>query len=193
MSTVIDVLSNKLTIETESGDITKTVTSAEVQNLPLSTLNPIELALTEPGVTNPAGRESFTNGVGFAVNGLRPRSNNFLLDGFDNNDSAIAGQALQPSNPEAVREVTFLTNAYAPEYGHGGASVTNVIYKSGTNQYHGAAWERYSAAALNAIKSEEHQNGFTTPPQFVHNVFGFDAGGPLKKNKLFLFGTEQAV
>jgi hypothetical protein len=187
----IEVVAASLTIQTDSGDITKTVSTVEIQNLPLSSLNPIEIARTEPGVIRPASREDFTNGVGFAVNGLRPRSNNFLLDGFDNNDSSITGQALQPSNPEAIQEVTFLTNAYQPEFGHGGASVTNVIYKSGTNQYHGDLWDRYWAARMDAIKSEEHQNGFTTVPQFVRNTFGFDGGGPLIKSKLFLFGTSQ--
>jgi hypothetical protein len=187
----VEVSSAAATIQTESGDINKTVSSVEIQNLPLNGLNPIELARTEPGVIRPAGREDFTNGIGFAVNGLRPRSNNFLLDGFDNNDSSINGQALQPSNPEAVSDVTFLTNAYAPEFGHGGASVTNVIYKNGTNQYHGGVWDRYWASAMDAIKSEEHQQGFTTPPQFVRNTFGFDAGGPIVRNKLFLFGTSQ--
>ncbi len=191
VSTVIEVLASPAAIQTESGDLTKTVSTVEVQNLPISSENVIALVRTEPGVTTPASREDFTNGIGFSVNGLRPRSNNFLLDGFDNNDTGINGQALQPSNPEAVLEVTFLTNAYAAEFGHGGASITNVIYKSGTNDYHGAAWERYGASALDAIKAEEHQQGFTTPPQFVENVFGFDAGGPLKKNKLFLFGTSQ--
>jgi hypothetical protein len=187
----VEVFSNELTVQTESGEISKTVSTVEVQNIPLSTLNPVQLALTQPGITKPADREDFTNGVGFSVNGLRPRANNFLLDGFDNNDYGIAGQALQPSNPEAVQEVTFLTNSYAPEFGRGGGSVTNVIYKNGNNQYHGAAWERYSGAVLNAIKSEEHQLGYTSVPNFVENVFGFDAGGPVKKNKLFLFGTSQ--
>src|SRR5712691_5218788 len=168
----VEVFAAAETTQTDSGDINKTVSTVEVQNLPLAGLNPIALARTEPGVTRPASREKFTNGVDFAVNGLRPRSNNFLLDGFDNNDAGIAGQALQPNNPEAIQEVTFLTNAYAPEFGRGGASVTNVIYKSGTNQYHGAAWERYWGAALDAIKSEEHQQGFTSAPNFVENVFG---------------------
>lgn len=191
VSQTVEVLANALTVQTESGDLTKSVSTAEIANLPISSLNAIQLVLTEPGVSNPGGRESFTNGLGFAVNGLRPRDNNFLLDGFDNNDYSISGQALQPQNAQAIQEISFLTNAYAPEYGRGGASVTNVISKSGTNQYHGDLWNRYAGSALNAIKSEEHQSGFTSAPWVVENTFGFDAGGPIKKNKLFLFGTSQ--
>jgi hypothetical protein len=191
----VEVSSAAATVQTESGELSKTVSTIEVQALPLLGLNPTSIVQTQPGVTTVVSAEQFTNGgatgADYSVNGLRPRSNNFLIDGFDDNDSGISGQALQPSNPEAVQEVSFLSNAYAPEYGHGGASVTNVIYQHGTNQYHGAGWNRYAASALDAIKSEEHQQGFTTPPQFVRNTFGFDVGGPVVKNKVFLFGTSQ--
>lgn len=125
------------------------------------------------------------------MDGLRPRANNFLIDGFDNNDYGISGQALQPQDIEAVKEVDVLRNAYAPEYGRGGASVTNVIYKNGTNQYHGSAFERYTGSGLDALTSEEKRSGLTSVPRDVDNTFGFTAGGPLVKNKLFLFGASQ--
>ncbi len=82
-------------------------------------------------------------GSRFSVNGLRPRANNFLIDGFDNNDNGITGQAFQPNNIESVQEVTVLTNAYAAEYGRGGGSVSNLTFRNGTNTFHGAAWEQY--------------------------------------------------
>jgi outer membrane receptor protein involved in Fe transport len=75
--------------------------------------------MTLPGVSSVADRDDSTNGVGFSVNGLHPRANNFLIDGFDNNDNGITGQAFQPQNIESVQEVTFLTNAYAAEFGRG--------------------------------------------------------------------------
>src|SRR4051794_5639725 len=124
-------------LQTETGELSTSVSAVEITKLPVNSLNPIDLVLTQPGVSSVENRDSFTNGSGFSVNGLRPRSNNFLIDGFDNNDQGIGGQALQPSNLEAIKEVTVLRNSYAPEFGRGGASVTNVIYKNGTNNFHG--------------------------------------------------------
>jgi len=181
-----------VSIQTESGELSHTITSQEVSQLPIITGNPIDLVLTQPGIVTIASRDinAAGNGDSFSANGLSPRGNNFLIDSFDNNDYAITGQALQPSNLEAIKEVNIQTNAYAPEFGRG-ASVTNVIYKNGTNQWHGAGWDRYSGAALNATPVELKNQGFTAPPQFVENVFGFDIGGPIIKNKLFLFGSSQ--
>ena len=180
-------------IQTESGELSHTITSQEVIELPIVTGNPIDLVLTEPGVVTISSRDINAAGEGesFSVNGLRARSNNFLIDGFDNNDYGITGQALQPSNLEAIKEVNIQTNAYAPEFGRGGSSVTNVIYKNGTSQWHGAGWERYSGAALSAIAVELKNQGLTSVPNFVNNEFGFAIGGPIIKNKLFIFGSSQ--
>ncbi len=178
-------------VQTESGDLAKTIPNKPVRDLPIVSGNPYQLATILPGVTTLASREDFTNGPSFAVNGLRPRANNFLIDGFDNNDNGIAGQALQPTNQEAVQEVTVLTNSYAAEFGRGGASVSNLTYRSGTNDIHGAVWNEYSGSALDALTSEEGRQGITRVSQFVQNRFGFRAGAPLVKNKLFAFGSSQ--
>lgn len=178
-------------VQTESGDLSSTISVAEIAKLPVNSLNPIDLVLTQPGVTAVASRDSYTNGSGFSVNGLRPRSNNFLIDGFDNNDQGVSGQALQPNNLEAIKEVSVLRNSYAPEFGRGGGSVTNVIYKNGTNEFHGSLWERYTGSALNALTSEEKRSGLLSKPRNVDNTFGFAIGGPVLKNKLFLFGSSQ--
>jgi hypothetical protein len=178
-------------LQTDSGELSGSISTAEIAKLPINSLNPIDLVLTQPGVTSVENRDSFTNGSGFSANGLRPRANNFLIDGFDNNDQGIGGQALQPNNVEAIKEVTVLKNSYAPEFGRGGASVTNVIYKNGTNNFHGSLWERYTGSALNALTSEEKRSGLTAKPRDVDNTFGFAVGGPLIKNKLFLFGSSQ--
>ncbi len=176
-------------IQTESGELSKTLSTKAIQDLPYGSQNPYSLAVTLPGVTTVASRDSFTNGTGFSVNGLRPRSNNFLIDGFDNNDNGISGQAFQPAITEAVQEVTVLTNSYAAEFGRGGGSVSNLSFKSGGNQFHGALWEQYSGAGLDALKSEDHR--LTDVPQYVNNIFGFRVGGPIVKNKLYFFGTSQ--
>ena len=127
-------------LRTDSGEISDTLSNLEVQNLPITSLNPYELALTLPGVTSVTAA-SFTNGFAFSVDGNRPRDNNFLIEGADNNDQGIHGQAFQPQNLEAVDEITFLLSSFSPEYG-GGGSVSNLIFQSGTNKFHGAIYER---------------------------------------------------
>ena len=178
-------------VQSESAELSANISSTEIKELPIGSLNPISLVLTEPGVVSVADRDNFTNGAGFSVDGLRPRSNNFLIDGFDNNDNGIQGQAIQPQNLEAVSEVVVETNSYAPEFGRGGGSVTNVIYASGTNNWHGAAWERYNGSGFNAITADQHRNGLVTVPRTVENTPGFRVGGPIAKNKLFVFGSYQ--
>ena len=90
-----------------------------------------------------------------------------------------------------MQEISVLRNSYSPEYGRGGGSVTNVIYKNGTNQFHGSGFERYTGSSLDALTSEELRSGYTSVPRLIQNTFGFTAGGPLIKNKLFLFGDGQ--
>ena len=178
-------------VQTETGDLTKTIDPVQISEVPYVNLNPYSLATALPGVATVASRDDFTNGTSFSVNGLRPRANNFLIDGFDNNDNGIAGQAFQPNNIEAVQEVTVMTNSYGAEFGRGGGSVSNLTFKSGTNGFHGSAWEQYNASALDALGPEQVASGFTRVPQYVNNVFGFDLGGPIKKDKLFFYGTVQ--
>src|SRR5882672_1430695 len=178
-------------LQTQSGELSSNLGQPELKNLPIAGLNPIELAFTVAGVQEQANRDNVTNGVGFSVNGTRPRSNNFLIDGQDNNDNSIQGQAFLQTNEEAVREVTVLTNSYSAEFGRGGGSVTNVIYKSGTNDFHGSAWELNRNSALAAVPAQSGFAGITTNPFDNENTFGFTFGGPIKKNKLFVFGTSQ--
>jgi outer membrane receptor protein involved in Fe transport len=179
------------TIDTQSGQLGESLGTHEIENLPFTTFNPAELALTLPGVQDTEANNSFTNGVGFSVNGTRPRANNFLIDGQDDNDWSISGQAFQPDNVGAIQEFTVLTNSYSAEYGRGGGSVSNYIYKAGTNGFHGDAWEINQNSAVQAIPAQNKFLGDTTNPLFNENTFGFDIGGPALKDKLFFFGTAQ--
>jgi hypothetical protein len=190
-SETIEVDASAQQLQTETGQLDNVIPTTQIRDLPIVGGNPYSLAITLPGVSQPDERDNFTNGAGFSVNGLRPRDNNFLIDGFDNNDYAITGQALQPTNQEAVSSVTILENAYSAEYGRGGGSVSNLVFKSGTNKLHGSVWEQYSGAALNAVTAEQQASGITSPPHQVNNLFGFTVGGPVVKNKLFFFGTSQ--
>ena len=184
----VEVAAKNNAVETENGELSHSISSVEIRQLPIFSLNPIELALTEPGISDPANR-GFSNGVNFSVNGQRPRSNDFLIDGQDNNDNFVEGQGFQPINPQAVQEVSVLTNAYAAEFGRGGASVTNVITRGGTNEYHGDVWEYYTGSGLNAIDASQGLTPGVAPTQprsDTHN-YGFTFGGPIVKNKLFFF------
>jgi hypothetical protein len=178
-------------LQTQSGELSNNLGRAELKELPIAGLNPIELVLTVPGVQGVDNRDNLTNGVAFSVNGTRPRANNFLTDGQDNNDNSIQGQAFLQTNEEAIREVTVLTNSYSAEFGRGGGSVTNVIYKSGTNTFHGSAFETNRNSDLAAVPAQSAFAGITSNPFDNENIFGFTIGGPIKKDKLFVFGSSQ--
>jgi Carboxypeptidase regulatory-like domain len=199
----IEVQANPaMTIDTQSGQLGGSISRQELAQLPyqgfLGALNPTGLAMTLPGVQDtPIGKglipiDAAVEGIGFSVNGTRPQANNFLIDGQDDNDYALTGQAFQPVNYGAIQEVAVLTNAYSAEYGRGGGSVTNYIFKSGTNNYHGDLWEVNRNSALAAIPAEDAVvNPISKNPYDNDNTFGFDAGGPVLKNKLFAFGAVQ--
>ncbi len=185
-------------IDAQSGQFGENISRQELAQLPYLDLNPAALAMTLPGVQDsPIGNgaiptDAETNGIAFSVNGSRPQANNFLIDGQDDNDYGLTGQAYQPINYGAIQEVTILTNAYTAEYGRGGGSVTNYIYKAGTNDFHGDLWEINRNSALAAIPAEDViANKVTKNPYDNQNTFGFDLGGPLKKDKLFVFGAAQ--
>src|SRR5436305_3326320 len=165
----VEVVAKNNSVETENGQISHSIGQTEIRNLPVASLNPIELALTEPGIVDPNNR-GFSNGVNIAVNGQRPRSNNFLIDGQDNNDNFAAGQGFQPTNLQAVQEVSILSNAYGAEFGRGGASVTNIITRGGTNQYHGDAWEYYQGSGLNAVDAAASVAPGSTPTRARSNT-----------------------
>ena len=187
---VVEVNAQGEMLQTEDGAISHDITKTEITQIPIASLNPIALVLTEPGVVTPSGREDFTNGFSFSVNGTRPRSNNFLIEGQDNNDSAIQGQALQVSNLEATNEVVIQTNSYSAEFGHGGGSVTNVIYKSGTNTWHGGVFDLLQNSALDSADAGDKLND-TPKASTRENTYGFTIGGPIKHDKIFTFASIQ--
>ncbi|HEX3572203.1 MAG TPA: carboxypeptidase regulatory-like domain-containing protein [Acidobacteriaceae bacterium] len=188
MATVEVNASSVAALKTDSGELSDTLSAVEVNNLPISSLNPYQLGVTLPGVT-PVTAADFTNGTSFSVNGNRPRDNNFLIEGVDNNDQGIHGQAFQPGNIEAVQEITFLLNSFSAEFGRGGA-VSNLQYKSGGNQFHGALYERTSNSALNASDKNDVLNN-NPKSKYRENWFGFRASGPIIHDRAFFFVSNQ--
>jgi hypothetical protein len=187
-SQTVEVSSAMELLRTESGELSNTLSMKEIQTLPVSSLNPYALATTLPGVSA-VKTVDVTNGTSFAVNGSRPRDNNFLIEGMDNNDQGIHGQAFQPENTEAIQEVTFLLSSFSAEFGHGG-SVSNLIYQSGSNRFHGAVWDRLYNSSLDATDHNDVLNG-NPKSKYRQNVFGFRVGGPVVHDKVFFFISTQ--
>jgi outer membrane receptor protein involved in Fe transport len=190
-STEVQVEANQTTINTENGVLSGTVSARELDKAAIFTLNPVELTLTIPGVqpvSTPGGM--FSNGVNIQVNGARPRANNFLLDGQEINDVGLAGQAFQPQIPDIFDSVTVFTNSASAEYGRAGGGIVNMVTKSGTNQYHGTLFERYTGSGLNSIPGEYRGSDFIKT-RFDQHTYGFTAGGRILRDKLFAFGAGQ--
>ena len=180
-------------VETRNATLGVVIDQEKVVDLPLNGRNFAQLGTLIPGVVAPpsslgglngnATVGGFGNSTGsFNVNGLRNQSNNFQLDGSGNNDSFNSGFVLRPP-PDAIEEFKILTHSYGAEYGRNAGSVVNVVTKSGTNSWHGGGWE------FNRDDNFQARNFFaTTTPTLKQNQYGGDIGGPIKRNKLFVFG-----
>jgi hypothetical protein len=183
----IVVEASSAAVQTESGELSQTISPSEIREVPNESLNPYALATTLPGVSTVTnGTYNFVNGVEYSSNGSRSRGNSFLVEGQDNNDAGIRGQGFQPENLDSIQEVTVLLNSTSAEFGNAGGAIANLIYKSGTNHFHGAVWDRLSNSALDA---NDHANVIAGIPKssYRENFFGFNFGGPVKKDKLFFF------
>ena len=198
VSQAISVEANSNNINTENGQLSSTVSTSELAKIPIFTLNPIELLQTVPGVQI-VDQNLGLGGVGgnfyqIEVNGARPRSNNFMMDGQDINDVGIGGQAFNINIPDAFQSVTALTNSSSAEYGRSGGAVVNLITKSGTNQYHGDVWELYTGSGLDSLDGITRQGKpYASNPKarYDQHQIGFTLGGPIWKDKLYGFGGAQ--
>jgi len=150
----VDVVAESEQLQTEAPVRGGNITTRQITELPIAG-NPVSLALTLPGVSS--NRGGF--GVGtFSVNGARGRSNNFLIDGTENNDISVAGQGFQITNQDAVQEVSVQTSNFDSEFGRAGGAVVNVITKSGTNQFRGTLAFEYDSSADDAITAAQSRN-----------------------------------
>jgi outer membrane receptor protein involved in Fe transport len=161
-------------------------------NLPMAGRDPTQFALTLPGVV--VNRFGF--GVGtFSVNGSRGRSNNFMVDGVENNDVSVAGQLVTITNPDAVAEVSVQTSNFDAEYGRAGGAVVNTITRSGTNDFHGSAMYLLDVTNDDAITNTQALNADIVkrgkPFYGIEQWYGFTVGGPIKRNRTFFFGAFQ--
>ena len=190
ISNVVTVSEAPVVVNTTSGELSRTVTAQEISNLPLLTRNPYALVGLAPGASDTGQVTGDTRGLGVAVNGARTSSINFMLDGGENNDTFVAGVG-QTVPLDAIQEFKVQTNNMTAEFGRN-AVVTNVITKSGTNEFHGSLYEFYRGAGLTSNTFEDNANG-TPKSNFVRNNFGGTFGGRIVKDKTFFFGSLEGL
>ena len=189
---VVNVTSGSdVVLQSQDGARVNTLSKQEITQLPTPGLNPASIVFTLPGIVDPGPLAGgFVQGNEFSVNGLRARANNQLIDGLDNNDNSIAGQSYIPILRDGYNEVAVLGSDYSAEFGRAGGAVVNVLTRSGSNQFHGSAYDVINNSSFNSLTASQRADG-TSKPVVVENTFGFSLGGPIKKNKLFFFGTYQ--
>jgi carboxypeptidase family protein len=182
----IEVKADASMIETTSTNLGQTVGEREVLDLPLNGRHFTQLGLLQPGVVPitpglvQAGGTT-REGQAYAVNGQRPESNNFLIDGADNFNTVDGGFVLEPP-VDAISEFRILTHTAPAEFGHNAGSTTNIVTRTGTNEYHGSAWEFFRNNAMDA------KSFFPDSVEPLHrNQFGGTFGGPIKRGKTFFF------
>lgn len=199
-SEVVTVTEDAPLLNTTTSEVGVRFDSSRLSGLPTNVGGALRdvfsYAVSAPGVSQlNSGNSDFANGVNFSVNGMRVRSNNFMLDGQDSNDPSVTGRQQQWNNPDAIQEFRLITNQFAPEFGRAAGSVVSVVSKGGTNNFHGSGFWYYNGTPLNARsnldKAAQVGTGITKQPLRIENQYGGTLGGPILKNKTFFFISAQ--
>ena len=193
----VEVTSVAPVLQAEDASVGQVVDQRSVNNLPLNGRNFTFLAQLAAGVNTPEAdtRGNAASGA-FTANGNRPAQNNYMLDGIDNNSDTV--DFLNGTNfvvlppVDAIQEFKVQTSDFSAEYGRSGAAVLNATIKSGTNQFHGAAWEFFRNDKLDAPDYFEDAGG-VPKGELRQNQFGATIGGPVIKNKVFFFGDYEGL
>lgn len=186
VSQKVQVTSAAPLLNTQQASQGQVINSRRITAIPLNGRDYLQLALLSEGTVAPV---SGSRHGGFSANGMRTSQNNYMINGVDNNDMEIAAQGRQPEavKPivDAIQEFKVMTAGYSAEFGKAAGGVLNLTIKSGTNQFHGSAWEFVRNDKLDA------RDFFNSAPQvkapFRRNQFGATFGGPVVRNKLFFF------
>jgi hypothetical protein len=170
-------------VETSIATVGATVTGEAIYEMPLNGRNTLDLLKTLPGVslTNPDSGAAGT----YSIGGQRTDSVTFLLDGGLNND-LLSNNVVANPNPDAVAEFRVLESNYNAEYGRNAGGIVSVVTKSGSNQFHGTAFDYLRNNDFNANSFFSNEQGLPVPI-LKRNQFGGTVGGPIVKNKLFFF------
>ena len=190
---IVEVNGGGAEIQTTSSSLNNTydVRDVELPNA-AGTLNgsPLNLAVLAPNVVAQPGG---VTGVGGSVGGTRPRDNNFTVDGVDDNNLGVTGNN-STVIPDAVAEFNLTTNQFSAEYGHSAGGQFSLVTKTGTNNWHGSGeWynqnRNYNSLDNLTKNAIDVQHALAAQPAFDNNRFGGTVGGPIVKNKLFVFGA----
>ncbi len=188
----VEVIAVTPQLETETSELGQVVSQRQVSELPLNGRNFAQLAQLSTGVapSEPGSRDE--GGYGFSSNGARSLQNNFLLDGVDNNSNLPdllneTNFVIQPPI-DALQEFKVQTNAYSAEFGRGNGAIINAVIKSGTNDFHGGAWEFFRNEDLDARYYYD-----STRQPYKQNQYGLMLGGPIWKNHTFFFADFEGL
>jgi len=189
VSQTVTVEANALQVQTANTQLGMVISGNDISNMPLINRNPLTLMQTEPGVM--ASNDRFgTN----SVNGSQTQQNSYLINGTDFNDIALNTPLTGPlaPNPDAIGEMSVVTNTLNPEYGRNSGAIVNQVVRSGSNAFHGNAGEFYRDTFLNTRDAFNTAAG--AGPQIFHrNIFDGTVGGPIIKNHLFFFGSYEGL
>jgi hypothetical protein len=197
MTESVNVEASSPLLQTSSSELGTTVTTAQIEALPLNGRNFVNLTRTLPGVLrgipganiDGAGSLAWRASASFSANGQRTRDNNFMLDGVDNNETWLQTVVIFPS-VDALDEFKLQTSTYSAEFGRSLGGVVNLQIKSGTNNLHGSGFEFHRNDAFDANNFFNNRAG-RAKPDFKQNQFGGTLGGPILANRTFFFGDYQ--
>ena len=187
----VTVIGNPTGVDLVKATISEVVDSRRIVELPLNGRDPLQLQNLMPGAGPDVNNVSHGQGQhgGIVVNGNRPASNYYLIDGVDSVDSYLAVAPAFPA-PDALEEFSMNTSSFSAEYGRNSGALVNAVTKSGTNEWHGDAFEFFRNDRLNANNFFANRAGVKRPP-YKLNQFGGTLGGPIRKDKTFIFGYFQ--
>jgi hypothetical protein len=196
VSEAVTVEANPLEVETTSGTLGDVLEAPEVKELPLNGLNFIGLTLLVPGSSTEDGFSTSTKGVlggsDIVFSGGQRTGNVFTVDGAPNNDMGSQRTILAYPTVDSIAEVKIVTNSYPAEYGQSGGAQVNIVSKSGSNDFHGSA---YYFGRNDALNADQWFNKNTVPElptgELRRNDFGGTVGGPILKDKLFFFLSQE--
>jgi hypothetical protein len=178
---------NGVSVQTQTADLGRTISPMEMSELPSLTRSPYDFVAIVPG----AALSNDRTGIGFAVNGARTQSGNYLLDGGENNDAFMSAPA-QDVPLDSIEEFNVQTNHFSAEFGRNSGFIANIVTKSGTNTLHGSVYDYIRNSAFAANTYENNAQGLPRAV-FNRNQFGGTLGGPILRQKLFFFGSVEPI
>ncbi|MEP6900569.1 MAG: carboxypeptidase regulatory-like domain-containing protein [Actinomycetota bacterium] len=190
----VEITADAIQVETQTGTIGEVVTGEQVRELPLNGRSFVQLTQLQPGVSAQNNFDSknkgLFSGVDFSVNGNSAQSNLFLTDGANNNDTGSNRTILLYPSIEAIAEFKSLRNSYGPEYGQAAGAIISIATRGGENKFHGSLFYFGRNDKLNATEFFSNKNGLKKD-KLRRNDFGFSLGGPIIKNRLFFFYSQE--